>query len=244
MKNRLEDEYRQLKQSETPDLWDRIEAGIDKSTNESAEYGKHKKAGGFFRKYSLPLAACIAAVLCVPLIAAGFLKIVGGGNMFTADADVAAEEENFAVTAESYEEAAYDVASAENAAEEVAMAEDAAADDGGVTEDNSASGSSDAAPDSETEKQSGKEQSLQDLEEPFDSCQQTLTVTGYSSEKGIFSEERKEGTIYTVTTVEQGECSVFVPADAVFNLLLNQSVRIVVEPGNGEYDYLFVRMAE
>ena len=29
MKNRLENEYRQLMQNETPDLWERIEEGIE-----------------------------------------------------------------------------------------------------------------------------------------------------------------------------------------------------------------------
>lgn len=263
MKNRLEDAYRQLKQSETPDLWDRIETGIkestkgstnaniNESTNENAGYRKHKKTGRFLRKYSLPLAACIAVALCVPLAVAGFLKVAGGGNQYAADAEMAAEAENFAMTAESYEmaeeecaEAGYDAAAYENAAEEAVMAENAAADEEALTEDDSASGSSDAALDSGTEKQSGTEQSLQDQAEPFDGSRQTLTITGSSAGKEILGEGQRGGTIYDVTTVEQGECSVFVPADAGFSLLPGQSVRIVAEPGNEEYDYLFVKMAE
>ncbi len=249
--NRLEEEYKQLRQSETPDLWERIEAGIDaindtqadrvreavkkginentnKGTYQGAGYRKHKKERSFFRKYSLPLAACIAAVLCVPLIAAGFLRTVGSRSESASDADLAAEEEYFALTAESYEEAEVenceeaaceDTASNENTAEKEAK-EDA------LTED--------AAPEEEPVKNSGNS----------DGGQQTITITGYSQGKEDLQEGRGEGSILEVITAEQGECSVFVPADAVFSLPPDQPVRIVVEPGNGDYDYLFVEMAE
>jgi len=105
MKNRLEDEYRQLMQNETPDLWERISAGIDakiaadgerKKTAENVEIGQQVKSKNrvitFVKKYSLPLVACIAAILCVPLMLTGFLRMAGGAKSETAAADMVVTE--------------------------------------------------------------------------------------------------------------------------------------------------------
>ena len=303
MKNRLEEEYRQLKQSEVPDLWERIKAGIDAGINAEVETetdarieaginaevddkadgtdngkveveigeelrseqvevinelskGKNKKnrkAESSFRKYSLPLVACIAALLCVPLMLTGFLRILSGSSA-SYKAEEAAPAENYATTAEAsdellpeaYEEEACEEAVCEDAAAEEVMAEQEAADSVCSQETADAAndtGNSGAAED-EMKQESDKEQAIQELAQKLDENQVIITITGFSAEEGLLEEGRSVGTTYFVTTVEQGECSVFVPSDAVFLVELDQSVRIVVEPGDGSYDYLFVRMAD
>ena len=224
MKNRLEEEYRQLKQSEAPDLWERIETGIDAEVDDKAD-GRKKtqiKKGSFFRKYSLPLVACIAALMCVPLMVTGFFRILSGNSKSFEAADTAPAE-NYATTTEEKDEFLPD-AYEEEVCEE-AICEDAAAEE-------------------EMKQESEKEQAIQELAQKLDAGQLIITITGFSAEEGILEEGLNVGTTYFVTTVEQGECSVFVPSDAVFLMELNQSVRIVVEPGDGSYDYLFVRMAD
>ena len=123
--NKLENEYKQLMQSETPDLWSRIEAGIDASLVTSEAMVKEPVAGENadnvevlgtgevvnigeiakkdevskldrsnvvnWRKYSLPLVACIAAIMCVPLLLTGFFRMAGG-TKGAAEADCAMVE--------------------------------------------------------------------------------------------------------------------------------------------------------
>lgn len=267
MKNRLEEEYRQLKQSEVPDLWGRIEAGIDAKADVRIEVGINAevddKADGrkktqikkvsFFRKYSLPLVACIAALMCVPLMVTGFFRILSGNSKSFEAADTSPAE-NYATTTEekdeflpdAYEEEACEEAVCEDAAAEEVMAEQEAADSACSQETSDATndtGNSGAVED-EMKQESEKEQAIQELAQKLDAGQLIITITGFSAEEGILEEGRSVGTTYYVTTVEQGECSVFVPSDAVFLMELDQSARIVVEPGNGSYDYLFVRMAD
>lgn len=282
MKNRLEDEYRQLMQNETPDLWERISAGIDAKiaennvakdevTNETEEIAgvvvnmeaeqpvKIKKQGAnFWKKYSLPLVACIAAILCVPLMVTGFLRMASGGaKSESAAADMAVPEEFYSTTTEA-EDALAEEYFYEAAVEEEAVAEEAPAEatesvmDEETTEGSSVNDIEDAvtdlmAEDAEaetetTESQPAAETETLDLEKEKEEL--TLTVITFSTEEDVFDEERAKGTIYYLTTEEEGECTVFVPSDSAFIIDLNQQLKIVVEQGNNEYDYVFVKMAE
>lgn len=287
MKNRLEDEYRQLMQNETPDLWERISAGIDakiaadKRAEDEVEVDnetektagvvvsmnaehpvKIKKQGvNFWKKYSLPLVACIAAILCVPLMVTGFLRMAGGGSKSeTAEADMAVAEESYFTTTEAedapaeeyFEEAVMEEAAAEEApAEAPESAMDEEATDG--TMDNLAQDTAEnfMGEKAETETESNamqesaeSEQELLDLEKEKEELTQILTVITFSAEEGVLDEERAKGSIYYLTTVEQGECTVFVPSDLAFVIELNQQLIIVVEEGNDDYDYVFVKVVE
>lgn len=81
MKN-LEDEYRRFHQEETPDLWNRIEAGLTEKN------GKPKKPIFTFRRIS----ACAAAVLGVVLLSGAYF-LGGQGKAFR---NMAAEDKGFA----------------------------------------------------------------------------------------------------------------------------------------------------
>ena len=80
MKNRLENEYRQLMQNETPDLWKRIEEGIENTIQEqpedSTENRIKNKAGR--KKYIIPIAACVAACICIPAVVTGVFRPLTG----------------------------------------------------------------------------------------------------------------------------------------------------------------------
>ena len=295
MKNRLEDEYRQLMQNETPDLWERISAGIDAkiaagtevdadacvevTKNTPAEMtenstgivtdfetqasAKNKiRSANVWKKYSLPLAACIAAVLCVPLMLTGILRMASGGSKSTesAAADMAVAEEFYSTTTEaedaSSEEYFYEAAVEEEAAAEEAPAEapESVMDEettegaiGNLTQD-TAETLGEEIEETETEinesqTASGAEQEILDLEKEKEE-QQVLTVITLSAEEGLLGEERAKGSIYYLTTEEEGECTVFVPSELAFVIELGQQIKIAVEQGNDEYDYVFVKMAE
>ena len=278
---KLENEYRQLMQSETPDLWSRIEAGIDAKiaagvveedseeqieeqadTEESKEdnvetvvefagqkaAGKRKAGKNFWKKYSLPLVACIAAVMCVPLVLTGFIRMASGGSksaesaMDTAAADMAAPEANYSTTTEADAPAEYyeEVVMEESVEEEAAVTESTTAEtledcfDAEMVETESAPADEESAAYEEEKQMADNEESI------------VLTVINLSREIDDLAEAaaREKGTIYYVTTEEEGDCTVFVPADCMMEPAPYPDFKILVKPGNEEYDYFYVGMAE
>ena len=58
------------------------------------------------------------------------------------------------------------------------------------------------------------------------------------------NEGNVKGTIYYLMTEEEGECSVFAPSESAFVIDLDQQLKILVSPGNDDYDYVFVEIAD
>lgn len=247
---KLENEYRQLMQNETPDLWSRIEAGIDAKIAEDAiknvvefteKKSVHKEKVGvnLWKKYSLPLVACIAAIICVPLLLTGFIRMASGGNTESAmltemaadtAADCAAPEETTSVTMDSADEPTAAVVT-EGAYDEELLMEDSVAE---TTEEELTESVA------QSEVAEDNKQSVEDLA----GAKQVLTVTQISQSTEESGENREKGTVYYLTTEEAGECTLFVPADAQFEFDMEIQLKIQVEPGNEEYDFVFVEIVE
>lgn len=69
MNKDFEQAYRELAQSEIPDLWDRIEAGLsEKSTPEKEQEKNQEKKRIYFGRYAGMAAAVLCAVLIVPAV--------------------------------------------------------------------------------------------------------------------------------------------------------------------------------
>ena len=69
MNKDFEQAYRELAQSEIPDLWDRIEAGLsEKSTPEKEQEKKQEKKRIYFGRYAGMAAAVLCAALIVPAV--------------------------------------------------------------------------------------------------------------------------------------------------------------------------------
>lgn len=71
MSKKLEEEYRQQLESEVPDLWERIEAGVDAGEAErrkDPEEKKKEKKVAAWRTYSLLAAAGVVVLLCIPAV--------------------------------------------------------------------------------------------------------------------------------------------------------------------------------
>lgn len=69
MNKDFEQAYRELAQSEIPDLWDRIEAGLsEKSTPEKEQEKNQEKNRIYFGRYAGMAAAVLCAVLIVPAV--------------------------------------------------------------------------------------------------------------------------------------------------------------------------------
>jgi len=261
---KLENEYRQLMQNETPDLWERISAGIDAKIAEQKEEQqeeaqvesseeqqeahieeqqpvKNKRQGVLlWKKYSLPLVACIAAVLCLPLMLTGFLRMAGGGSKSeSAAADMAAPEAVYTTTTEAEDapaEAYCEEAVMEESVIEEAETEEVVTEEAETEDANAGNTEMDGAASLETEKMA------QDNEETI-----VLTVKDISQEITDMKdteESLKAGTIYYMTTEEQGDCTVFVPKNQIFEPDSQPTLKILVKPGNGEYDYLFIEITE
>ena len=239
MKNRLENEYRQLMQNETPDLWERIEEGIENTIQEQPEESTENriknKAGR--KKYIIPIAACVAACICIPAVVTGVFRPLTGNsrkdfeecpqeNMMTDGdaADCVKEEEQSVITQE---------AAKEKLTEE--MQEDKTA---GMLADED-------APDQETlvmeeaetsRKESGNEENT--------AASFTLYIQEVFSEELVYSENNPAGTFYRVCDAKQENCTVFVPSDMDWIVEAGKAYE-AVEPGaESEYDYELVRPVE
>ncbi len=103
MSKDFESEYREYQKMSAPDLWDRIEAGIDICEEEKTE---SKKVVNFpIRKMATIAAACFTIIICIPAL--GILMQVFGGSkksadsvimneMASAECETVCEEEYFA----------------------------------------------------------------------------------------------------------------------------------------------------
>lgn len=128
MERDFELEYRELKQNETPDLWDRIEAGLSEKKiaavpleNESKSIDKERftvKKQTAWKRWGLLAAACLCVVILFPAMMAGLI----GSSKSSSRADTAsgAADMNTSTSAAAASEsgAAYDVAADNTTAEE------------------------------------------------------------------------------------------------------------------------------
>lgn len=298
MRNKLEDEYRQLMQSQTPDLWDRIEAGIqnveqkqpEKLENQDSKTESHKakdsgiedpgnRNGKTKRKqrnrgrYALPVAACVAACICIPLAITGVLKtgILRPMKAENQAADMAMPEmaEDSMADAELAEEEAMD----EGAPEEPGAGEECAAAKG--TDDASqrygadtGNASQDAAEDNAYNRGSADGEGTDSLAgttmatEMADQAQEKeelqkqqsirLHILEITSSQDFTKEDGKNGILYRVRTVENDACTVYVDSLDDFSLedFMKNAVEsgreceILVIGGNGAYDYEYAGKAE
>lgn len=87
MSKDFEQAYRELAQNEIPDLWDRIEAGIQEKSTPEKEISKHKTVKRrYFKWYTTTAAAVACAVLIVPAaVFLGYLENGKGGAMEMAE---------------------------------------------------------------------------------------------------------------------------------------------------------------
>ncbi|MDE7444120.1 MAG: hypothetical protein K2N15_00165 [Lachnospiraceae bacterium] len=95
MNKDFEQAYRELAQSEIPDLWDRIEAGLsEKSTPEKEQEKKQEKKRIYFGRYAGMAAAVLCAALIVPAVL--FMGRLEGKGSYTTEmgADQGAMEES------------------------------------------------------------------------------------------------------------------------------------------------------
>lgn len=140
MSKDFEQAYKELAQNEIPDLWDRIEAGLQEKTTPEKANGKFRKAK---KAYWMPYAKTAAAVLCVALTIPAAILLgqseKGYNTQATTDAESAAEEAGEAVMEESIEESMEEEVSEESRDEipkqqmqAAGMAEEEAADTGGM----------------------------------------------------------------------------------------------------------------
>ena len=306
--NKLENEYKQLMQSETPDLWSRIEAGVDAkiatgeqvargqiasenaevvntdevtknaekvNTDEITKKVETSKQNKVFvinwKKYSLPLVACIAAIVCVPLLLTGFIRMACGtkGAMETEDCAMVETTTTTmdCVAEETIEESAIEYAtetSMDNAAdieesfmeetceEEMAEAEDyvtqateSNADDNmtesAVEEYDNAKSANVESADADNADTGGTGANKQ-IKEEVSQVTHILTVT----EIAVFDEKsagsHEGGTVYYIVTEEKGECTLFVPDDTEFQIDMNGQFTIKAETTNEWYDYVLIEV--
>ena len=260
MKNRLEDEYRQLMQSETPDLWDRIEAGIQNVEQEWPEGIEEKKKRNW-GQYSLPIAACVAACICIPLALTGFFRTgksqtPQSGNQTAAD--MAAPEENYMVTAEMADENAdgEECAAADEGMDNAAAEpmEEQRADTGTAAFDAEEDSVYDLADDTAADKSSGSAEQesvrgeLNDMEKEKEEMQKTETIRLHiwkiSSTEKYTKENGDTGMIYQAETSEGGVCTIYVSSASDFSMESGKEYEITVIKGNEAYDYEYAGLAE
>ena len=130
MERDFELEYRELKQNETPDLWNRIEAGLSEkkiaavpSENESKSIDiEHfvMKKQTTWKRWGLLAAACLCVVIIIPAVMAGLIGSSKSTSSGSADTAAGAADMNTSSSAAASAELseAFDTAPAEAAAEE------------------------------------------------------------------------------------------------------------------------------
>lgn len=271
--NKLENEYKQLMQSETPDLWSRIEAGIDASiaisekvangkvaskNAENVEAPKLNKSNVInWKKYSFPLVACIAAILCVPLLLTGFLRMAGMTKGSVEMAADCAMEETTAVTMDCAAEESIEEYAAEYATEtcmddaaviEESFMEETCEEEMAETEvyvtqstESNVDDNTTESADADNADTGGTDANKQVMEE-IAQVTHILTVT----EIAVFDEKsagsHEGGTVYYMITEEKGECTLFVPDDSDFQIDMSGQFTIKAETTDEWYDYILVEI--
>lgn len=241
MKNRLENEYRQLMQNETPDLWKRIEEGIENTVQEQPEdssENKIKNKDGR-KKYMFSIAACAAACICIPAVITGVFRPLSENkrkyfeespqeNMMTDGAADCAEEEKAAEEADEEQSGVRQEAAKEELGED--KYEDSAAD---------------ILADEATSVQNESEKLRKESEsEKLASASVTLHIREVFSEEIFFSENNSAGTVYRIREEKQGNCTVFVPPGMNWTVEAGKAYEAVEAEEDSEYDYEMVRPAE
>jgi len=264
---KLENEYRQLMQNEVPDLWSRIEAGVDakiaeggksKSENiddvddawavETKENEKRKVIN--WKKYSLPLVACIAAILCVPMLLTGFFRMAYGGKSATTEmaadyaaADCAEPEETMSVTTDNCTAVVTDEACDEEIDDAYEyVTEDSVADDSVAMAESQLMEEPESILDRETT--SGTVDDYKQNKQEVSESIQILTIIQITQEQSEADSGSEKGMVYYLNTEEVGECTLYVPADAEFVSDMDVQLKIQVEPSDYEYDFVFVGIVE
>lgn len=157
MERDFEREFRELKQNEIPDLWNRIEAGLSEKQNvtqmsqdviainhisgvgrghfEKNDFGKEDTKKTFaWRKWGTLIAACVCVVIILP----AFSLLIrdksysGSGSDTAANTTEAAAEDNAAMDTATAENAESEFAADEAAAAEEAIPENGMADSAGM----------------------------------------------------------------------------------------------------------------
>lgn len=153
MERDFELEYRELKQNETPDLWNQIEAGLSEKKiaavpleNESKKIDIERfavKKQTSWKRWGLLAAACLCVVIIFPVVMAGLI----GSSKSSSRAGSAATTELMEADTTSNYAPAFDTAPAEAAEEGKAEAEytESAADNGEAADAGSMAGGSDTA---------------------------------------------------------------------------------------------------
>lgn len=246
MKNRLENEYRKLMQNETPDLWNRIEEGIENTVQEQPECGtvnKIKNKAGR-KRFMLPIAACAAACICIPAVVTGVftLPAENNGKYFEES-----PQENI-VTGE----VAADCAEEEKPAEE-ACEEQPEAGQEAVKEEFAEYKCEDSAADLLTDgTTSGREES-EKLRNDYDNEKQASASQEASlifhirevfSEEIVYSENNPAGTVYRIREEMQGNCTVYVPSGVDWTVEAGKVYEAVEAEEDLEYDYELVQPVE
>ncbi len=154
MERDFELEYRELKQNETPDLWNRIEAGLSEKKiaavpleNESKSIDIERyvvKKQTPWKRWGLLAAACLCVVIIFPAVMAG---LIGSSKSHSSGADTSASTELMEAETTSDSAAAFNTAPAEAAEEGKAESEytESAAANGETADAGSMAGESETA---------------------------------------------------------------------------------------------------
>lgn len=130
MERDFELEYRELKQNETPDLWNRIEAGLSEKKiaavpleNESKSIDIERfvmKKQTPWKRWGLLAAACLCVVIIFPAVMIGLTDSYKSNNSSSGSTDSAASAElmESSTSTDAAAAEAFDTASAETAEEE------------------------------------------------------------------------------------------------------------------------------
>lgn len=252
---KLENEYRQLMQNEVPDLWSRIEAGVDAKIAENGKIEENKKRKVInWKKYSLPLVACIAAILCVPLLLTGVLRMTYGGKAESAEmeadcavadyaaADCAAPEETISVTTDTCAAVVTDEVCDEEVDDAYEENFEMTSDDSVAMAESQLMEEPESMLDGTTT--SGATDEYKQNKEEVSELLQILTVINISKEQDETASGHKEGMIYYLDTEEVGECTIYVPVDVEFVTDMDVQLKIQVEASGEDYDFVFVGIAE
>ena len=255
---KLENEYRQLMQNEVPDLWSRIEAGIDAKIAESEkiEIKDNKKRKVInWKKYSLPLVACIAVILCVPMLLTGFFRMAYGGETESTEmaadcavadyaaADCAEPEETMSVTTDNSAAVVMNEAFDEEIDDAYEyVTEDSAEDDGVARAESQLLSEQESMLDGAIA--SGTTDDYKQSKEEVSESIQILTVIQIAREKDETDNGREKGMVYYLDTEEMGECTLYVPVDTEFVMDMDTHLKIQVEACSEGYDFVFVGIVE
>lgn len=157
MERDFELEYRELKQNETPDLWNRIEAGLSEKKIATAPLENESKSIDIerfvvkkqtpWKRWGLLAAACLCVVIIFPVVMAGLIGSSKSNSRNSSGADTSASTELMEADTTSNYAPAFDTAPAEAAEEGKAESEytESSADNSEIADAGSMAGGSETA---------------------------------------------------------------------------------------------------